>query len=103
MTFQTDVVKMGYSEDEISTILGVSEQAQKHRHKLTKVTETVAAYHLREMRNLQEVGELATWRRACGYDRIAADDNKWAGRPLPLTPEQFTQILWSELNALRDA
>ena len=38
-----------------------------------------------------------------GYDRTAADDNQWVSRPLPLTPEQFPQSLWSELNALRDA
>ena len=55
------------------------------------------------MENLQAVEELVTWRRAYGYDRIAADDNQWASRPLPLTPEQLTQSLWSELKALRDA
>ena len=87
----------------MSAVLGELEQAQKHRQKLAKVTETVAAYRLREMKNLQAVEELATWRRAYGHDRIAADDNQWTSRPLPLTPEQFTQSLWSELNALRDA
>ena len=93
---------MEYSEDEISVVLGESEQARKLRQKLAKVAETVAAYHLRKMKNLQAGEELATWRRAYGYDRNAADDNQWANRPLPLTPEQFTQSLWSELNALRD-
>ena len=38
-----------------------------------------------------------------GFDRIAADDNLWASRQLPLTPEQFTQNLWSEVNALKAA
>ena len=94
---------MEYSEEEISAVLGESEQARKHRQKLARVTETVAAYRLREMKHLQAVEELATWRRAYDYDRITADDNQWASRPLPLTPEQFTQSLWSELNALRDA
>ena len=47
--------------------------------------------------------ELATWRRVNVFDRIAADDNQWASRQLPLTPEQFTQNLWSEVNALKDA
>ena len=103
MTFPTGVVKMEYSEEEISAVLGESEQARKHRQKLARVTETVAAYRLREMKHLQAVEELATWRRAYGYDRITADDDQWASRPLPLTPEQFTQSLWSELNALRDA
>ena len=68
-----------------------------------KVTEAVAVYRLREMKNLQAVEKLATWRRTYGYDRVAADNYQWASRPLPLTPEQFTQSLWSELNTLRDA
>ena len=55
------------------------------------------------MKNLQAVEELATWKRPYGYDRVAADDNQWASRPLPLTPEQFSQSLRSELNALRNA
>ena len=38
-----------------------------------------------------------------GFDRIAVDDNQWASRPLPLTPEQFTQSMWSEMNTLKDA
>ena len=38
-----------------------------------------------------------------GFDRIAADDNQWASRPSPLTPEQFIQSLWSEVNALKAA
>ena len=71
--------------------------------KLGKVTETVAAYRLREMGHLQTVEKLATWRRAHGYDRIADDDDHWASRPLLLTPEEFTASLWEELNALQDA
>ena len=99
----TGVVKMEYSEDEISAVLGASEQERKRLRKLGKVMETVAAYRLRKMKNLQAVEKLAAWRRAHDCDRIAADDNQWASRPLALTPEQFTQSLWSELNALKDA
>ena len=68
-----------------------------------KVTETVEAYRLKEMKNLQAVDKLPTWRRAHGYDRIADADNQWASRPLPLTPEQFTTSLWSNLQELKDA
>ena len=103
MTFPNDgacVIKMEHSEEEISAALVESIQSRKHMRKLGTVTETVAAYRLREMKNLQAVEKLATWRRTYGYVRIAADDNQWANRPLPLTPEQFTQSLWSELNAL---
>ena len=93
MTFQTDVVKMGYSENEISDILGESEQARKHRQKLVKVTETVAAYRLREMKNFQAREQLATWRRTHGFDR----GDSWVHGTLPLSPEEFTQSLWSEV------
>ena len=55
------------------------------------------------MRDLLALEKLATWRRMNDFDRIGADDNQWASRPLPLAPEQFTQSLWSEVNALKDA
>ena len=106
MTFPNDgtcVIKMEHSEEEISAAFVESRQSRRHMRKLGTVTETVAAYRLREMKNFQAVEKLATWRRTYGYDQVAADDNKWANRPLPLTPEQFTQSLWSELNAIMDA
>ena len=84
---------MEYSEDEISSILGESEQAQTHRQKLTRLTENVAAYRLREMKNLQAVEELATWRRTHGYDC----DDSWMHGTLPLSPQEFTASLWSDL------
>ena len=64
----TGVVKMEYSEKEISTVFAESEQERKCLRKLGKVMETVAAYRLREMKNLQAVEKLATWRRAYCYD-----------------------------------
>ena len=69
MTFQTSVVKMGYSEEEISAVLNESEQARKHRQKLAKVIETITSYRLREMQYFQAREQLATWRRTHGYDR----------------------------------
>ena len=106
MTFTNDgtcVVKKQYTHEEISAVLAESRQARKHLRKLGNVTETVAAYRLREMRHLQAVEKLAIWRRTHGYDRIVDDDNQWASPPLPLTPEQFTTSLWSKLSALKDA
>ena len=44
MTFLTDVMKMGYLEDEIFAVLHELEQDRKSRRVLAKVTETVAAY-----------------------------------------------------------
>ena len=105
MTFLTDVVKMGYSEDEVFAVLHESEQHRKRRQVLAKVTETVAAYRLREMKDLEAREKLATWRRMNGFDRPVDDENNWFHGPrlLPPTPEEFAVSLWSELNALRDA
>ena len=97
------VVKMKYSEDEISAMLVESREARKQLRKLDRVMKIVAAHRLKELTRLQGVEKLATWRRTCGFDRIADDDNQWASRPLPPTPEQFTVSLWSDLlNDLKD-
>ena len=82
MTFPTGGVKMEYSKEEIFTVLKESDQARKHRQKLAKVTETVAAYRLREMKNFQAREQLATWRRTHGFDR----DGSWMYGTLPLSP-----------------
>ena len=99
MTFLTGVAKMGYSKENISVVLSESEQARKRRQKLAKVTETVAAYRLREMKSFQAREQLATWRRTHGFDR----DDSWVHGTLPLSSEEFAQSLWSEVNALKDA
>ena len=54
MTFPTGVVKTEYSEEEISVVLGESEQARKHKQKLAKVTETVEAYRLSEKKSSKQ-------------------------------------------------
>ena len=40
-----------------------------------------------------------------GFDRVANDEKKWFNghRSLPLTPEQYTASLWSEVDALKEA
>ena len=105
MTFLTGVVKMGYSEDEILAILNESEQDQKRRQILAKVTETVAAYRLREMRDLQAREKLATWRSMNGFDRVADGVDNWfhGPRSLPPTPQELIASFWSEVKALKDA
>ena len=70
MTFQTGMVKTGYSEEEMSAVLNESEQARKYRQKLAKVTETVAAPRVREIQYFQAREQLATWKRTHGYDRL---------------------------------
>ena len=105
MTFLTDVVKTGYSENEIFAVLHESEQDRKRRRVLAKVTEAIAAYRLREMKDLQAREKLATWRRMNGFDRVADGDDNWlyGPRSFPTTPEEFAASLWSEVNALKDA
>ena len=52
MTFPTDVMKKGYSEEEILAVLVESEQDKKSRRVLAKVTETVEAHRLQQMKDL---------------------------------------------------
>ena len=101
-TFLTDLMKKGYAQDEIFVVIFESERERKRRRMQAIVSETVNAHRLKKMKEFLAYEKLATWRRMDGFDRIAADDNQRASRPLPLTPEQFTQSLWSEVNALKD-
>ena len=50
-----------------NTVLNESEQARKRRQKLAKVTETVAAYHLREMKD----GFNPRWRQESFFNNLA--------------------------------
>ena len=101
--FLADMMEKGYTQEEVFAILFESEQEKERRRILAIVTKTINAHRLKKMKEFLAYEKLATWRRMNGFDRIAADDNQWASRPLPLTPEQFTQSLWSEVNALKDA
>ena len=70
MTFLTDVMKKSYSEEEIFAVLVESEQDKKSRRVLAKVTETVAAYRLKQLKDLLTLEKLAIWRRMNGFDRV---------------------------------
>ena len=94
-TFFTNMMEKGYTQKEVFDILFESEQNRNRRRMQAIAIETVGAHRLQKRRDLLAFEKLATWRRMTGFDRIAADDNQWASRPLPLTPEQFTQSLWS--------
>ena len=102
-TFLTNMTKKGYTQKEVFDRLFESEQDRKRRRMQAIAIETVAAHRLQQMRDLLTFEKLATWRRMDDFDRIAADDNLWASRQLPLTPEQFIQNLWFEVNALKAA
>ena len=49
--------------------------------------------------------ELATWRRANGFDReMEGEESCFTGhRSLPPTPQEYYASLWCEVNALKDA
>ena len=51
------------------------------------------------MKNLQAVEELATWRKTHGYNQ----DESWMHGTLPLSPQEFTASLWSDLQDLKEA
>ena len=93
------MVKMEYSDEEISAALNESRQERKRLRKLGKVMETVAAYCLKESKHFQAMKKLATWRSTYGYDR----DDSWMHGTRPLAPEEFTASLWEDMNALKEA
>ena len=72
---------------------------------LAKVNETVAAHRLQQIKDFHALEKLATWRRMNGFDRVVDDKDSWFHGPcsLPLTPHEFTESLWSEVNTLKDA
>ena len=76
MTLLISVMKMRYSVDEIFAVLHESEQDRKRRRVLANVNETVAAHRLQQMKDLQALEKLATWKRMNGFDRVLdGEDN----------------------------
>ena len=65
---------------------------------MANVTEIVAAHRLRELQYFQAREQLATWRRTHGYGR----DDSWMHDTLPLSPQEFTASLWSDLHKLKN-
>ena len=80
-------------------MLAQAGEASKHARKLGRVMGVVAAHRIKQVKEFLLYNELATWRRANGFDRVEAVDH----RSLPPTPEQYYAGLWLELNALKDA
>ena len=99
------MIQKGFTEDEVFGVLFESERERKRREMLTRVTKTVDAHRLKQMRELLMYEELAIWRRENGLDRVVEGEETcfYVHRPLPPTPEQYYTDLWSEVNALRDA
>ena len=53
-------MKNGYSQEEILAVLGESEQDRNSRRVLAKVTETVEAHCLQQMKDFVTLEKLAT-------------------------------------------
>ena len=69
------------------------------------LTETVDAHHLRKMTDLLAFEKLATWRRMNGFDRVVDGEDDWfrGHRSLPLTLQEFSASLRSDLQELKNA
>ena len=59
-TFLTDLMKKGYTQDEIFAVIFESEGKRKRRRMQAIVIETVAAHHLKKIREFLAYQELAT-------------------------------------------
>ena len=106
MTFSTGdscVVKVKYSEDEMSAMITESREACKRLRKLGMIRKNDATHRFKELRHLRGVEKLATWRRTYGFDRLEDGGDQWVSGPLPLTPEQITASMWADLKELKDA
>ena len=104
MTFLTDMMEKGFTQEEIFAILFESEQDRKRIRMQAIVTETVDAHCLQKIRDLLAFEKLATWRRMNDFDRVVdGEDNWFHARSLPPTPQEFSASLGSELQKLKDA
>ena len=95
MSFLPDIVKKGWTEEEVFGICFESER-ERNRRRLQAI---VCDHHLKDVKEFLAYQQLATWRRENGFDRVEAVDH----RSLPPTPEQYYAGLWFEVNALKDA
>ena len=90
MTFPTGVVEIRKcSDEELKTMLEEAREASKHSRKLGKVMGIVADHCLQQLKHFQAREQLATWRRAHGYDR----DDIWMHGTRLLLPEKFTKSM----------
>ena len=69
-TFLADMVKKGYTQDEVFAVLSESEKEKKRRRMQAIVTETVNAHRLKKTKELLAYEKLSTWRRMKGFGRV---------------------------------
>ena len=103
-TLLTDMVKKGYTQEEVFAVLFESEKEKERRQMLAIVTKTVDAYCLQKMGDILTFEKLATFRRMNGFDRdVDGEDNWFHTCQLPPTPQEFCASLRFELQKLKDA
>ena len=62
-TFLTDLMKEGYTQDEVFSVIFESDRERKRRRMQAIVIETVGAHRLNKMKKLLTFEKLAAWRR----------------------------------------
>ena len=103
-TFLIDMMKKGYTQDEVLAVLFESEQDRKRRRMQAIVTETVDAHRLQKMGDLLAFEKRATFRRMNGFDRVVDGEGDWFhARQLPPTPQECYASLRSDLQKLKHA
>ena len=104
-TFLTDLMKKGYTQDEIIAVIFESEREKERRRMQAIVTETVNAHYLEKIRQFLAYEKLAAWRRMNGFDRVVESEEIWfdGHRSLSPSPEQYIASLRFELQKLKDA
>ena len=104
-TFLTDLLKNGYTQEEIFAVIFESDRERKRRRMQAIVIETVSAHRLNQKKEFLAYQELATCRRMNGFDRVVeSEESCFNGhRSLPPTPQEYYVGLWSEVNALKKA
>ena len=100
-TFFTDMMKKGYTQDEVLAVIFESEREKKCREILAIVTKTVDAHRLEKMRELLAYEKLATFRRMNGFDRDVDRVDDW--RSLPPMPQEHNASVEHQLEKLKDA
>ena len=69
-TFLKDMVNKGYTKKEVLDVFFESERERKRGEMLTRITKTVAAHRIKQMREFLMYEKLAIWRRENGFDRV---------------------------------
>ena len=101
MSFLPDMIKKGWTEEEVFGICFESER-ERNRQRLQAI---VCDHHLKQVKEFLLYNELAIWRRENGFDRVMEGKESCfyhVHRSLPPTPEEYYASLWLEVDALKD-